>query len=89
MQIKGVIIDTRTKFKIYKKHGVKFNEIKQALSSEYKFIRKTKDGKYIAFTKFQRYLTIIFSIEKETAVIITAYLSSKWQINLLRRKIKT
>ena len=88
MIIKKIIIDHETKFKIYNKHGVKFSEIKQALYSKNKFIKKTKDEKYVAFTKYQRYLTIVFSIKNKIVEIITAYPSSKWQIDLFKRRIK-
>lgn len=88
MYLKKIAIDKKTKFKVYNKHKVKFGEIKQALLSENKVIRKTKDGKYTAFTKTQKYLTIVFSMDKNIATIITAYPSSKWQIKSLQRRTK-
>lgn len=88
MIIKKVFIDDETKFKIYNKHGVKFSEIEQALLLKNKFVKKIKEGKYIALTKSQRYLTIIFSMENGMAGIITAYPSSRWQIDLFQRRSK-
>ena len=86
MIIKKVEIERKTKFKIYNKHGIKFNEVEQALNSKNKFVKKTKDEKYVAFTKTSRHLTIVFSITKGIATIITAYPSSRWQIDLLKRR---
>lgn len=88
MRVKNIVIEPKIQFKIYSKHGVKFGEIKEALQSRECTFRKTRDGKYIAFAKGQRYLTIVFALEKGTAEIITSYPSSKWQIDLLRRKKK-
>ena len=88
MIIKKVVIELEIKFKIYNKHGVKFSEIEEALLSKNKFVKKIKSGKYIAFIKTKRYLTIIFSMEKGIAYIATAYPSSKWQIDLFQRRVK-
>ena len=85
MIIKEVQIDKETKYKIYKKHGIMFNEIKNILLSNL-HIRKTKDNKYMAIGKYNRYLTIIFKYKNGIADIITAYPSSNWQIKLFKRK---
>ncbi|HLC58154.1 MAG TPA: hypothetical protein VJH95_06275 [Candidatus Nanoarchaeia archaeon] len=88
MKVKSICIEPKIQFKIYSKHGVKFSEIKEAIQSQACVLRKTKDGKYIAFTKSQRYLTIVFTLEKGNLKIITAYPSSQWQVAILRRKKK-
>lgn len=85
MIIKEIQIDKKVKYKIYKKHGILFNEIKNALLSNL-YVRKTKDNKYMAIAKYSRYLTIILAHKNGIADIITAYPSVKWQIKLFKRK---
>ncbi len=84
MLVKEVQIDKKVEYKIYKKHGVIFYEIKNGLLSK-PYVRKTKDGRYLAITKFNRFITVIFTYEKGIADIITAYPSSEWQIKLFKR----
>ena len=88
MIIKKIKIKDNIKYKILSKHKVRFSEIRQSILSENKLVRKTKDGRYIAVAKEQRYLTIIFEMDNDIAEIITAYPSSKWQIDLYNRRKK-
>ena len=88
MRIKKIEIKKDIKYKILYKHKVRFSEITQSILSENKFVRKTKDGRYIAVAKEQRYLTIIFEMDKDIAEIITAYPSSKWQMDLYKWRKK-
>ncbi|MBI4140401.1 BrnT family toxin [Candidatus Woesearchaeota archaeon] len=85
MRIVSVVIDKETVFKIYKKHGVKFTEVKSALLAN-PYIVKTKFERYVAIGKAQRCLTVVFSFEQGIAEIITAYPSSDWQIKLYKDK---
>ena len=87
MLIKEIQIDKKVEYKIYKKHGVIFYEVKNGLLSK-PYFRKTKDEKYLAITKFNRFITVIFTYENGIADIITAYPSSEWQIKLFKRRGK-
>lgn len=88
MRIQKVEIKKEIKSKILYQHKVRFSEIRGSILSENKFVRKTKDKRYVAIAKEQRYITIIFEMEKNIAEIITAYPSSKWQIDLYKRRKK-
>ena len=88
MRIKKIEIKEDVKYKILYKYKVRFSEITQSILSENKFVRKTKEGRYIAVAKEQRYLTIIFEMDKDIAEIITAYPSSKWQMDLYKGRKK-
>ena len=88
MRIKKIEIKKDIKYKILYKHKVRFSEITQSILSENKFVRKTKEGRYIAVAKEQRYLTIIFEMDKNIAEIVTAYPSSKWQMDLYKGRKK-
>src|SRR3989344_4386921 len=72
MRIKKIEIKEDVKYKILYKYKVRFSEITQSILSENNFVRKTKEGRYIAVAKEQRYLTIFLSISK----IIVKYLCS-------------
>ena len=87
MLIKEIQIDKKVEYKIYKKHGVIFYEVKNGLLSK-PYFRKTKDEKYLAITKFNRFITVIFTYENGIADIITAYPSLEWQIKLFKRRGK-
>ena len=78
-------IDKNIQYKIYKKHGVIFYEIKNGLLLN-PYVKKTKDEKYMTITKFNRFITVIFTYENGIADIITAYPSSKWQIKLFKNR---
>jgi len=85
MLIKEVQIDKIIERKIYKKHGVIFYEVKNGLLSN-PYVKKTKDDRYMAITKFSRFITVIFAYENRIVDIITAYPSSEWQIKLFKNK---
>ena len=85
MKISTVAISKETVYKIYKKHGVSFSEVKDVLLGN-PYVSKTKFEAYLAIGKTNRYITIIFAYDHEIADIITAYPSSDWQINLFKRK---
>ena len=85
MIIKEVVISPRVKVKVFHKHGIRFKEIKAVLINR-PFVRKTKDGRYFAVNLVERYVTVIFSYEKGTADIVTAYPSSDWQVRMFKRK---
>lgn len=85
MIIKDVAIDKEVKVKVYTKHNVRFNEIKEVLLNN-PLLRKTKDGRYIAINNVGKHLTVIFSCIDGIADIVTAYPSSDWQIKLFKRR---
>lgn len=85
MRITNILIEDKIKEKILSKHNVEANEIKQVMLSN-PLILKSKKNRYVAIGQFQRYLTIVFELYKETAFIITAYPSSETQIKLHKKK---
>ncbi len=90
MIIEKVKISLKTKIKVYNKHGITMEEIKNTLLESKPYFSRARDGRYIALGKYQRFITAIFSynqINKE-AEIVTAYPSSDWQIKLYKRKTK-
>lgn len=88
--IKGIVIDTEIEQKIFEKHSVLPDEIRNILKDGKPLFKKIGGNQYIAIGLAERYLTIFFkydSITKE-AKITTAYPSSKTQIRSYKRKIK-
>ena len=86
MKIKKILVDTDTQEKILYKHGVKREELENALlEGKPKFIR-IRDNLYMAITHYHDYITAIFEYEQRTATIKTAYKSSDWQIEKYKRK---
>jgi uncharacterized DUF497 family protein len=90
MIIKKVKISLKTKIKIYDKHGITMEEIKNTLLKNNPYYSKTKDGRYVALGKWNRFITIIFNynLKYKEADIITSYPSSSWQVKLYKKKIK-
>lgn len=87
MIIKEIVIDKKVKVKIYNKHSIRFREIKAVLMNN-PLARRTRDGKYMAVNRIERYITVIFSYDNGLADIVTAYPSSDWQIKLYKRKVR-
>lgn len=86
MKIKKILVETKIQEKILYKHGIKREEIENALlEGKPKFIR-IKDNLYMAVTHCHEYITAIFEYEQQTATIKTAYKSSDWQISRYKRK---
>lgn len=90
MIIEKVKISLKTKIKIYEKHGITMDEIKNTLLQNKPYYSKTKDRRYVALGKWNRIITIVFEYNQKykEADIVTAYPSSDWQIKLYKRKIK-
>ena len=86
MRLKKVLIELKIQEKINKKHGIHRKEIEDALFEGNPLFFKTTEQKYIALTHKDRYMTIIFTHNKDIAKIITAYRSSNWQIKLYKKK---
>lgn len=88
MIVEKVKILLTAKIKIYEKHGITMEEIKNTLFEGRPFFSRAKDGRYIALGKFNRHITIVFNYNEahKEADIITAYPSSDWQIKLYKRK---
>ena len=86
MIIKKVVVEKEIKNKIFDKHGIYTEEIKNGLFYGKPIFYRTKDERYMAVTNYHRYITLIFIYEKNNAHIITAYPSSKWQIKLYKKK---
>ena len=85
MKINNVLIEDRIKEKILNKHNVTALEIKQVILNKPYFV-KTRNNRYMAIGYYQRFITIIFEIIKDTAFIITAYPSSEAQKKLYKHK---
>ncbi len=89
MIIDAISIKDPIKEKIAIKHRVYENEIKDIIFND-KPIFKKSSGRHLCIGFKRRYITIIFDymgINKQ-ANIVTAYPSSKWQINLYKRMKK-
>ena len=85
MKISKILIEDKIKEKILQKHNIRASEIKEALLNN-PYIIKTREKRYMAFGYCQRFITIIFELIKDTAFIITAYLSSDNQRKLYKSK---
>ena len=88
MIVKTVKISIQTKIKIYNKHGITMEEIKNTLLEDEPYFAKAKLERYVALGKWNRYITIVFTynLPNKEADIITAYPSADWQIKLYKRK---
>ncbi|AJF62732.1 MAG: hypothetical protein QT11_C0001G0590 [archaeon GW2011_AR20] len=89
MIINEVSIRNPIKKKLRFKHGINEEEINEVLLNNKPIFKKSR-GLYLSIGFKQKYLTIIFSYDKinKMANIITAYPSSKWQINLYKEMKK-
>ena len=89
MIIRAVKISLKTKIKIYDKHGIIMEEIKNTLLQNKPYYARTKDGRYFALGKWNRFITIVFNYNQKykEADIVTSYPSSNWQIKLYKRKM--
>jgi len=86
MKIKKILLDAETQEKILYKHGIKREELENALlEGKPKFIR-IRDNLYMVITHYHKYITTIFEYEKQTATIKTAYKSSDWQVSRYEKK---
>ncbi len=86
MKITKILIELEIQQKILYKHGIKREELENALlEGKPKFI-KIGDNLYMAIAHYNQYITTIFEYEHQTAIIKTAYKSSDWQINRHKRK---
>lgn len=86
MKIKKILVETEIQQKILHKHGIKREELENALlEGKPKFIR-IRDNLYMAITHYHEYITAIFEYEKQTATIKTAYKLSDWQISRYKKK---
>lgn len=85
MQITNIIIEDKVKEKILSKHNVEAREIKTALLSK-PLVLKSRDGTYIAIGKAVRYITVVFTQQRNMTNIITGYPSSEAQMRLYKRK---
>lgn len=86
MKIKKILVEAAVQEKILYKHGIKREELENALlEGKPKFIR-IRDSLYMAISHHNQYITTIFEYEQLTATIKTAYKSSDWQIKRYKRK---
>lgn len=85
MRISKILIEDKIKEKIFQKHGTKASEIKNILFSN-PYVLKTKENRYMAIGKDQRFITIIFEMVKDSAFIITGYPSLDAQRKLYKLK---
>ncbi|MBI4209947.1 MAG: DUF4258 domain-containing protein [Candidatus Diapherotrites archaeon] len=80
MRIQTVLIALGVQAKIFKKHGVRRQEIENGLLSGNILFLKTRQERYLAITHEDRYLTVVFEYQNQCAFVVTAYPSSDWQI---------
>ena len=85
MRITKILIEDKIKEKILYKHGISASEIKNVLLDN-PYTLKTRENRYLTIGYYQRFLTIIFEMIKNTAFIVTAYPSSDAQRKLYKRK---
>ncbi|PIN87143.1 hypothetical protein COV19_01140 [Candidatus Woesearchaeota archaeon CG10_big_fil_rev_8_21_14_0_10_44_13] len=85
MKVRRVNIKDSVKIKVLCKHGVSDEEVCRIFET-CPFIIKSKEDRYMAIGCPDRYVTVIFRFDKGAADVITAYLSSKSQIKLYKRK---
>ena len=85
MKISKILIEDKIKEKILYKHKIQASEIKNMLYNT-PIILKSKENRYMAIGNYQRFITVIFEIVKDTAFIITAYPSSDEQRKLYKHK---
>lgn len=87
MKISKILIEDKTKEKILYKHNIRAVEIEHTFLNKPVFL-KTKENRYMAIGNYQRFITVIFEMLKDTAFIITAYPSSEAQRKLYKLKRK-
>ena len=86
MKISTLVIEEKIKKKILNKHDIKATEIKEILLNN-PYVLRVREGRYMAIGFCNRYITIIFELEKDNkAFIVTAYTSSDSQRKLFKRK---
>jgi uncharacterized DUF497 family protein len=88
MRIRKVLIEESTAEKIFRKHGVRQEEMENGMLEGNPLVFSSRDARFIAFVHYNRYLTIVFSCKKCVASVITAYPSSAWQVRMYRQKRK-
>ena len=86
MRISKILISAEVQEKIFKKHGIKREEIEEGLLQGNSKCFKTRTNRYLAIAHKNGYLTIVFGCRNSVAEILTAYRSSDWQIRLYKRK---
>ena len=86
MKIRKILIEADIQEKILWKHGVKREELENALLEGDPRFFKIRDNLYMAVTHYEHYLTIIFEYNQLNAIVKTAYKSSDWQIRRYKRK---
>ncbi len=85
MRIRGFLIEEDIKRKILYKHDVRAEDIKEIIFNN-PYILKIRDNRYLAIGKNHKFITLIFEVLKDIAVIITAYPSSDAQRKLYKSK---
>ncbi len=87
MIINKILIEDKIKEKILYKHGVTSTEIKEALLRSPLFL-KTRQNRYLALGYAQKYISIIFELQKDIAFIITARPATDAERKLYKDKRK-
>lgn len=89
MKIRFVTIDPQVSSKILSNHNLKEEDVieffEKNISTAY--IEKVGGNQYMAIGESSKgYITVFFTYKRMTAEVRTAYLSSKWQIKLYKKK---
>jgi len=88
MLIRRILISPDIMEKIGSKHRLNPSVAKEVLSVA-PYIEKVGGNQYMAIgLSYDGYVTIFFKYRSGTAEITTAYSSTKWQVDLYRRKKK-
>ncbi len=87
MRITDIIIEDKIKEKILKKHNIRATEIKNIFTKT-PYVLKAREQRYMTIGYDQRFITVIFEMDKTAAYIITAYPSSEAQVKLYKTKRK-
>ena len=72
--------------KILYKHGISVDELNSALEYGNPRIFNQGDGIYLAIMHHDKYITVVFRLDKNTRNVITAYPSSDSHIGKYNRK---
>ena len=73
--------------KLYEKHNILAEEIRQVLEKNEPIFKKVGGNQYVAIGRYYKYLTIFFTYDEKTkqATITTAYASDKKQVRYYKR----
>jgi len=81
MRIRQVLITFDIQEKIFSKHNITREQIEEIFLDAPHFVRIRKN-RYMGIGNIGTYITVLFDYLKDSAHVVTAYHSSKWQKRL-------